>query len=191
MDQTRTGDAYLVSAERRVTGPARFEERLPTPKEPFQDIAVLAFPRHAVMPTPPPAFAEGDLYPSREISAADVRRRLEHRLPVPPSAGQGRSSLTIDIEFAEALTARSLVLHPAAAAFAAQCELLAADDAGVFHPIRSFPLDRSNVRSTSAIPTDRSRFPSRRSFQRFHSSVPNPMAKMKQPNAIVQSRHGH
>ncbi|MBM3861817.1 MAG: hypothetical protein FJ395_19510 [Verrucomicrobia bacterium] len=35
---------YLVSSETRVTGPAKFHQKLATPKEPFQDVAVLAFP---------------------------------------------------------------------------------------------------------------------------------------------------
>ena len=35
---------YVVSTERRVKGPRRFVEKLPPPRQPFQDIAVLAFP---------------------------------------------------------------------------------------------------------------------------------------------------
>ncbi len=65
----------------------------------------------------------------------------------PPGAGQGRSALTIEIEMAEPFTARSLMLHPAAVAFAAQCELQAADEAGTFrlHPILyAGPLEHSS-----------------------------------------------
>ena len=35
---------YLVSSEVRVQGPRQMNQRLPVPKEPFQDVAVLAFP---------------------------------------------------------------------------------------------------------------------------------------------------
>lgn len=35
---------YLVSSETRVTGPARFEQKLSVPANPFQDVALLAFP---------------------------------------------------------------------------------------------------------------------------------------------------
>ena len=35
---------YVVNTERRVKGPAHFAEKLPQPNEPFQDIAVIAFP---------------------------------------------------------------------------------------------------------------------------------------------------
>ena len=38
---------YLVSSETRVRGPVRFEQRLPVPKDPFQDVAVIAFPAPA------------------------------------------------------------------------------------------------------------------------------------------------
>ena len=96
---------YMVSAERRVTGPARFEERLPAPKEPFQDIAVLAFPTprsdadtaaaHSPQVTCTPAVKSAPQMCDGDLNTACL---------LPPSAGQGRSSFTIDIEFAEALT---------------------------------------------------------------------------------------
>jgi hypothetical protein len=35
---------YVAFSELRVTGPARFEQKLPAPGDHFQDIAVLAFP---------------------------------------------------------------------------------------------------------------------------------------------------
>jgi hypothetical protein len=137
---------YLVSAERRVTGPAQFEQRLSVPKEPFQDVAVLAFPA----PSSDADTAAGrspkvTCTPAVESAPQLCDGNLKTVCPIGPSANQGRGSLAIDIDLAEALTARSLVLHPASAALAAQCELLAADDAGAFQCIRSFTLDRSNV----------------------------------------------
>ena len=38
---------YLVSSETRVHGPVAFQQQLPVPQEPFQDVAVLAFPAPA------------------------------------------------------------------------------------------------------------------------------------------------
>ncbi len=84
---------YLVSAERRVTGPARFEGKLPAPKEPFQDISVLAFPAprgdadtvaaHVPRVACTPAVGE---------RGANVRRRLEDQLPVSVRRGTGPES---------------------------------------------------------------------------------------------------
>ena len=73
---------YMVSAERRVTGPARFEERLPVPKEPFQDIAVLAFPApRSDADTAAGRSPKVTCTPAVESAPSAVRRRLEHRLP--------------------------------------------------------------------------------------------------------------
>ena len=56
-----------------------------------------------------------------------------------------RQGITKDLEVTEPFTARSLVLWPAERAFAAQCELQAAAEDGVFRTVREFPLDRSNT----------------------------------------------
>lgn len=138
---------YMVSTERRVTGPARFEERLVPPAEPFQDIAVLAFPApHGDADTVAARSPRVTCTPVVESSSALCDGDLKTVCLFPPGAGQGRHALAIEIESAEPFTARSLVLHPAQVAFAAQCELQAADEAGVFHPVHAFPLDRSNVK---------------------------------------------
>lgn len=138
---------YLVSSERRVTGPARFEEALAVPAEPFQDVAVLAFPapwrdRDTLAARAPRV----QCAPAVESASRWCDGDLETFSLFPRGAGQGREALTIDLETAEAFTARSLVLHPAAVAFAAQCELQAADASGTFQSVRTFPLDRSNVK---------------------------------------------
>ncbi len=63
----------------------------------------------------------------------------------PAGAGQGEQPLTIEITVAEPLTARHVALVPGESAWAAQCELQAADDAGTFHSVRRFAFDRSNM----------------------------------------------
>ena len=55
----------------------------------------------------------------------------------PAGAGQGEQPLTIEITVAEPLTARHLALMPGESAWAAQCELQAADDAGDFRTVRT------------------------------------------------------
>ena len=137
---------YVVSTERRVKGPAQFSEKLAPPREPFQDIAVLAFPApqsdtdtiaaHSPRVTCTPA-----------VEGAEQMVDGDHKTAalLPRGAGQGKTPLTIDIEVAEPFTARSLVLYPAEMQFAAQCELQAADEDGAFRSIRQFTLDRSNT----------------------------------------------
>lgn len=137
---------YLVSSELRVRGPARFEQQLPVPKEPFQEVSVLAFPapRHdaetlagrspTVRCTPAAAGSENL-----------VDGKLDTALVFPAGAGQGRTPLVIDVELAAPLTARTLALVPGETAWAAQCELQAAGDDGQFRSVRTFKFDRSNM----------------------------------------------
>ena len=137
---------YAVSTERRIKGPAQFAEKLPPPREPFQDIAVLAFPApqsdtdtiaaHSPRVTCTPK-ADG----AEQMADGDRKSALMF----PKSAGQGKTPFVIDIEVAEPFTARSLVLYPAETEFAAQCELQAAGVDGTFRTVRQFPLDRSNT----------------------------------------------
>jgi len=137
---------YMVTTEQRVTGPARFEGRLAAPKEPFQDIAVLAFPAPRgdadTVASHAPRVA---CTPAAENAGQMCDGDLNTACTFPPGAGQGRGALAIDMELGQPFTARSLVLHPAAVAFSAQCELQAADEAGEFREVRSFALDRSNI----------------------------------------------
>lgn len=137
---------YLVSSETRVQGPRRFEEKLPVPKEPFQDVAVLAIPapRH-----------DADSLAARQpkvtcIPPADGAENLVDgdsgtAMALPSKAGQGQDSFTIQFELAQPLTARSLSLIPADSPWAAQCELQAAEEDGPFRTVRSFKFDRSNM----------------------------------------------
>lgn len=137
---------YLVSTQRRVTGSARFEGQLPAPKEPFQQIAVLAFPAPRGDSDTVAAHAPRvACTPAVENAAQMCDGDLKTNCLFPSGAGQGRNPLVVEIELAEPFTARSLVLHPAEAAFGAQCELQAADETGAFRTVREFPLDRSNI----------------------------------------------
>jgi hypothetical protein len=130
---------YLVSSETRVTGPAKFAQKLPKPKEQFQDVAVLAFPApqddadslaaHAPRVTCTPA-------------AAGVEKLTDGN---PDTALPVATGMSIDIELARPLTARSLALTPGETGWSANCELQAADDDGRFQPVKSFKFDRSNM----------------------------------------------
>jgi hypothetical protein len=140
---------YVVSTECRVKGPRHFAEKLPAPKEPFQDIAVLAFPA-------PQDDADNIAAHSPRVSCKPTAEGAERLVDgdrktfvmFPRGAAQGKTPLTVDIEVAEPFTARSLVLYPAERQFAAQCLLQAAGDDGAFRDIRQFTLDRSNTNIT-------------------------------------------
>jgi len=139
---------YLISSETRVQGPTRFEQKLPVPKEPFQDVAVLAFPA-------PQADADRLAFRSPSVSctpaASDTEKLVDGdpdtALAFPPSAGQGGSAFSIEIALVKPMTARSLSIVPSDSPWAAQCELQATDDAGQFHTVRQFKFDRSNMRT--------------------------------------------
>ncbi len=137
---------YLVSSETRVQGPRRLEQVLPVPKEPFQDVAVLAFPAPR---SDAESLAARRPQVSCEPSSPDLEKLVDGQAETawafPPGAGQGAQQLTIDIALAEPLTARHVTLVPGQTAWAATCELQAADEAGVFRTVREFRLDRSNM----------------------------------------------
>ena len=133
---------YLASSETRVTGPAKFAQKLPVPKVPFQDVALLAFP------APP---ADADLLTARTarvtcdppVASAEklLDGDLETWMPIPAD----KAAFTLEIETASPFTARSLALHPAAGPFGAEVVLEAADAEGKWHTIRQFKFDRSNM----------------------------------------------
>ena len=98
---------YLVSSETRVQGPRRFQQQLPAPKDPFQDVAVLAF-------LAPLADAESlaahTPKVSCEPSASDVEKAVDGQtgtvFAFPAGAGQGDGRMTVAVTLAEPLTVR-------------------------------------------------------------------------------------
>ncbi len=137
---------YLASSETRVTGPVKFAQKLPVPQEPFQDVALLAFPAPqqdtASLATKSPRVTSSP-------PAADVEQLVDGDLATacvfPDGAGRGNTPFTLELSVAEPFTARSLELVPTAEAFGANCELQAADANGSFQTVRRFKCDRSNM----------------------------------------------
>jgi hypothetical protein len=137
---------YVAMSETRVTGPMKFAQKLPAPKEPFQDIAVLAFPApqgdadsinaHSPRVTCIPTVAGAEKL---------VDGDLETSLTFPDGAGSDKTPFTIEIETAQPFTARSLALHPADKTFSADVVLEAADADGKWQTIRQFTFDRKNM----------------------------------------------
>lgn len=137
---------YVASSETRVTGPVKFAQKLPAPSQPFQDIAVLAFPAPQcdtdslaarsprVTCTPPVAGAE-----------KLVDGNLETSVTFADGPSSAKDPFTIEIETAQPFTARSLAIYPAAEAFGADVALETAVADGQWQTIRQFKFDRSNM----------------------------------------------
>lgn len=135
---------YVASSETRVKGPAKFEAKLPVPKEPFQDIAVLAYPA-------PKADAE-DFRPVTVRSLPELPDtgnlfdgRTDTGCAFPEGAKQPGQSVVIDFGFRAPVTARSLSLVTAIGSYSAKCELYAADSQGGYQRVREFMLDRRGL----------------------------------------------
>ncbi|TAN38240.1 MAG: glycoside hydrolase family 2 [Verrucomicrobia bacterium] len=134
---------YVVSAETHVTGPQHFSGKLPTPKMPFQDIAVLAFPA-------PAADSEhiAKLAPRVQCAPAVAAAQLlcdgnpDTGIVFPKGTAGAAKPLSVTLETEKPFTTRSLALYPHDGEFAVNCELQAADTNGVFHAVREFSLDR-------------------------------------------------
>lgn len=140
---------YVVSSETRVAGPGRFTRKLPAPAQPFQDIAVLAFPApqldtdtlgaHSPRVTITPAVIGAERLTDGDLATSVQFFEVVAGTPLP------QTPITLDIELPAPLTARSLQVYPTTEPFGATAELQAADEAGAFHSVRTFKCDRSNM----------------------------------------------
>ena len=137
---------YVVSSETRGTGPVKFSGKLAVPKEPFQDIAVLAYPAprgdaekisaHSPRVTCDPPLEKPELLVDGDVATGCV-------FPMNPA---GKCvPFTVNIELKEPFTARSLALSQLSGSFSAKCELLAADEKGGFRIVREFVMDRRGL----------------------------------------------
>ncbi|HWI55731.1 MAG TPA: glycosyl hydrolase, partial [Bacillota bacterium] len=136
---------YVAIGEQRVHGPRQFAEKLIAPQELFQQVALLAFPAPAEEADTLAAHAPRiTCRPSLEQPERLVDGNRKTVVMFPGGAGRGKQPFQVDIELAEAMTARSLVLVPAESDFSGQCELQVADQQGGFVTVRRFAVDRSN-----------------------------------------------
>ncbi|MGL5020132.1 MAG: glycosyl hydrolase, partial [Luteolibacter sp.] len=137
---------YVISSDTRVTGPSKFSQKLPTPIEPFQDIAVLAFPApqndaQSLAALKPRISFTPAIEGAEKMADGDLNTIV--RLPVKPGAARN-PPIALDIQLDAPLTARSLRIHPTGDSFSADAELQFADSSGTFTTIRKFKCDRSN-----------------------------------------------
>ena len=137
----------IATSETRVSGPKRFEGKLASPAEQFQDVAVLAFPAPALDKD---SAALKSPSVTSEPPAEDLGKLMDGDLSTnasfPKTAGV-KGPLTINVQMKEAFTARSLQLHPCDEMFEADCELQAADATSNFKTVKQFHFDRANMRT--------------------------------------------
>ncbi|MBI5685889.1 MAG: glycoside hydrolase family 2 [Verrucomicrobia bacterium] len=134
---------YVVSSETRVKGPVKFEGKLPVPKEPFEDIAVTAFPAPRADATRLAALSPRVLCsPAVEQAAVLADGDPATGIAFPEGAALTGKPFVVDFETKDAFTARTLLLYPHDGDFKVKCELQAADEQGNFATVREFELDR-------------------------------------------------
>lgn len=146
IDATQTM-RHIAISETRVKGGAPVAVTLSVPKQPFQDLAVLAFPAPLL---------DTDTIGAREVTIRcepaipDAVRLIDGRPDTAvdfPAGAAAQTPLVVDLEAKDPFIARSLVLHPAPKGFIVQCELQAKDAAGAFKPVRQVTVDRHNIKS--------------------------------------------
>jgi hypothetical protein len=136
---------YLASSEVRVQGPRRFLGKIPSPKEHFQDVAVLAYP------VPP---ADGDALKDHEpqvtctpavtnaTALADGDETTT--IVIPRGAGIGAVPFIVELVLPRPITVRSFSVLEGGQPLAADMVLLVADASGEFRVLKEFKFDRSN-----------------------------------------------
>ena len=137
---------YLVSSETRVTGPFKFDRKLPAPTAQFQDVAVIAFPApsndsDSLAAKSPTVTCTPAAVGAENVMDGDISTAVEF----PGGAGRGKNVFTIEFEVAQAFTARSLHIFPTERAFGANCEFQTMRADGDFETVRQFKCDRSNM----------------------------------------------
>lgn len=134
---------YLAGDELHLKGPSQFSQRLSPTKPNFQDVAVLAFPVPA---------SEGDDISKHapkitsDLAFDDTQKLFDGNISTGASvtsAVTNKTIATIDVEVAEAFTARSLVLYPLEKSVRADVELQIKEGDN-YRSIKKFVFDRTN-----------------------------------------------
>ncbi len=131
---------YLVSSEQRVQGPQKFSQTLPTPAGFFQQVAVQAFPA-------PDKDREKISSHSLKINSTPMLKGVAGLFDGNMTTAVSLESypLTIDVEAAAPITARSLQIYPVEGPISAVCELQIPDGAGDWRTIARRAMDRENL----------------------------------------------
>ena len=134
---------YLVSSELVVTGPSKLSRNIPPATQPFQDVAVLAYPK--------PLNDDDTLARHKPAVTCSVPTTLptnwcdDNDETAEVIAPKGKGAVTVDFRVAEPFTARSLTLVPGPKRLNAACDLLAEDDKGAMNVVATFRADRART----------------------------------------------
>ncbi len=131
---------HLVYSETTLTGGKKVEVQLDQPKDEFQDVYVLAFPKNK----------KEALYLNNKnasISISPAVKKAKALLDGDENTGVGfvRPEYSIEISSKQALTARSITLLPGKTNLIVDCELQAFVD-GKYHTIKEFNFDRRDFK---------------------------------------------
>jgi len=131
---------YLTKSELRVKGPLHFNQKIAAPCQPFQDVALLAFPTPLKdQETISSSLSNVSTQPQMDIKTwLDGSADVDCFLPV-------TDTFVVDLETTSYYTARSLTLIPANKGFKLKCDLQIGLQNGSFKTIKSFSIDRSKV----------------------------------------------
>lgn len=130
---------YLYGEELRVKGPQQLSQKIIPAKQDFQDVTVLAFPAPA---------NDGDLLSTyaaiiKSDNISNAQQMADGKMETEALFPTKTPSVTIDMELAQAYTARSLVLYFAEKPFKGNAELLVNEN-GNYKSLKKFAVDRSN-----------------------------------------------
>jgi alpha-L-rhamnosidase len=133
---------YLVSSETTIEGGRKISQKLNTPKDTLQDVAVIAFP---VPKNEDVSMA--DYHPTITASIAADKANLlmdgNKKTTATLSTSAGNQPYTIDFHVEKSFLTRSLLLHPAAVPFSAEMSLQVKDKDS-YKTVSTFLFDRSN-----------------------------------------------
>lgn len=138
-----TGDKamrHLVYSETTLAGGKKIEIQLERPKDEFQDVYILAFPKNK----------KEELYLSNKNSSISVSPSVKNaKALLDGNKNTGvkfaRPEYTIDIKSKQALTARSITLLPGKTNLIVDCELQAFVD-GKYVTVKEFNFDRRDFK---------------------------------------------
>ncbi len=138
---------YVNYSETKIKGPAKITQKLDTPSEDFQDIAVLALPvpageGHLISDANPTIKSNLDTSNLTHLFDGD----LNSGFSFPEGAATEDNPLAIDVSVDRPFQARTLLLYPDEERLFAQVELQAKSEGSSFRTIESFTLDRRNTR---------------------------------------------
>ena len=133
---------YLAVSETKVSGPGKFSAVLPTPAQPFQDVAVLAVPEEPQDPAVAIlAKSKVTTSPAADGAAMMIDGDPETVFTFPDGAGT-KQPFIVEIKCPEEVTVRNITIVPDKVQLKADCELQYKDSSGQYQSVKKFTMER-------------------------------------------------